>query len=405
MNVPWRPVDPLPPETLARIRRRAIFECCKWDPQVEDVSTIADVPLVLSRGAWRELAALAESLASEVTAAEEELADRPELHHVLGMPRAVAKPLARRPRPRATAPARIVRFDFHHTTEGWRISEANTDVPGGMNEASGLGALMSPLHPGTSAAGDPAAEYVRAIVRRLPPGGLVALAHATAYTDDRQVMSYIGRRLAEAGARPCLVSPAHILWRDGRARLETAWAAGSVDAVIRFFPGEWLANLPARCGWTSYFGGSATPISNPATALLTQTKRFPLTWPRLGTPVPTWRALLPETCDPRDADWASGGDWVLKPALGRVGEGIRLRGITTRRDMDRIARDARRRPHAWVAQRRFSPTPLVVRGAELHPSVGVYTIDGRAAGAYGRIAERPLIDWQARDAAVLVDVG
>jgi hypothetical protein len=33
---------------------------------------------------------------------------------------------------------RLVRFDFHLTDAGWVISEANCDVPGGINEASHL---------------------------------------------------------------------------------------------------------------------------------------------------------------------------------------------------------------------------------------------------------------------------
>jgi len=45
-----------------------------------------------------------------------------------------------------------------------------------------------------------------------------------------------------------------------------------------------------------------------------------------------------------------------------------------------------------------------VREKDFYPSVGIYTIDGHAAGAYGRIAERPLIDGRARDAAVLVSM-
>jgi glutathionylspermidine synthase len=403
MTAPWLDVEPLPPDTLAHVRRRAIFDCCKWDPQVEDVSTVADVPIVLPRDEWRRIAALAETLSREVIDAEDELAARPDVHPVLGLPRQLAKPLGRTQGAPAAGRARIIRFDFHHTNQGWRISEANTDVPGGMNEASGLGALISSHFPGTTPAGDTAGEYVRAILSALPPGAHIALAHATAYTDDRQVMVYIARRLTEAGARACLVSPAHIRWCDGRARLESGWAHGVVDAVIRFFPGEWLPNLPAVCGWTSYFRGSATPLSNPATALLTQTKRFPLTWPMLTTRLPTWRALLPETRDPRDVNWKDSDEWVLKPALGRVGEGIGLRGVTPGKDWDRIARDVGRRPEGWVAQLRFVPTPFVVRGASLHASVGVYTIDGRAAGAYGRLAERPIIDWLARDAAVLVE--
>ena len=77
---PWQTVDPLPPELFVPLRRRVIFDCCKWDPQVEDVSTIADIPLVLPARVWRELASLAESLAREVMAAETELRGRPDLH-------------------------------------------------------------------------------------------------------------------------------------------------------------------------------------------------------------------------------------------------------------------------------------------------------------------------------------
>jgi hypothetical protein len=55
-----------------------------------------------------------------------------------------------------------------------------------------------------------------------------------------------------------------------------------------------------------------------------------------------------------------------------------------------------------VAQRRFAATPLRIGETDRYPGVGVYTVDGRVAGAYGRIAERPLIDARARDAAVLI---
>ena len=38
----------------------------------------------------------------------------------------------------------------------------------------------------------------------------------------------------------------------------------------------------------------------------------------------------------------------------------------------------------------------------LHPCIGVYTVDDRVAGAYGRLSARALTDWRSRDAAVLV---
>ncbi len=399
---PWLRVHPLSPDVFAPLRRRVIFDCCKWDPQVEDVSTIADIPLVLPAQLWCELALCAESLAREVMAAETELRHRPDLHGRLGLPRALRRALGDQPGETTIGIARLVRFDFHHTTAGWRISEANSDVPGGLNEASGLSALMAEHYPGTTPAGDTAGAYMSAISTSLDGGAHVAFVHATAYSDDRQVMTYLSRRFAASGLRASLVSPAHLRWDDGRARLETAWTSDTVDAIVRFFPAEWLPNLPSACGWSHFFHGGSTPVSNPASAILTQSKRFPLTWEALRTPMPAWRSLLPETRDPRDVPWHEREEWVFKPALGRVGEDIVMTGVTEAKHVTRLSRDARWFPSRWAAQRRFAATPFRVRGADLYPSIGIYTIDGRAAGAYGRIAERPLIDGRARDAAVLV---
>src|SRR5687768_18438691 len=94
MTAPWRDVQPLPADAAARLRRRAIFDCCKWDPQVEDTSTVAAFPIVLDRKSWQEISTAAESLAAETLAAEAELAERPELHGMLALPRAVRRALS-----------------------------------------------------------------------------------------------------------------------------------------------------------------------------------------------------------------------------------------------------------------------------------------------------------------------
>ena len=57
------------------------------------------------------------------------------------------------------AAARVMRFDFHWTPDGWRISEVNSDVPGGFSEASELPLLMTPHYPGAQAAGNPGAAW------------------------------------------------------------------------------------------------------------------------------------------------------------------------------------------------------------------------------------------------------
>jgi glutathionylspermidine synthase len=161
--------------------------------------------------------------------------------------------------------------------------------------------------------------------------------------------------------------------------------------------------LPRACHWSRLLAGSQTPLSNPATALLTQSKRFPLVWNDLTTPLPTWRSLLPETRSPRVVDWRNGDGWVLKPALGRVGDGIGLRGVTAEKQWRAIARDAHWYPEYWTVQRRFDATSVLTHDGPRYPVLGVFTISGRAAGIYGRLAAHPLIDHQAQDVAVLVE--
>jgi hypothetical protein len=39
----------------------------------------------------------------------------------------------------------------------------------------------------------------------------------------------------------------------------------------------------------------------------------------------------------------------------------------------------------------------------MYPCIGVYTIDGKAAGVYGRVGKKPIIDQYAFEAAVLVN--
>ena len=368
---------------------------------MEDTSTIAAFPIILEPEEWPALSRMAESLAAETLEAEAELAERTDLHSALALPRAVTKALARSRSHPTPGIARLVRFDFHHTRDGWRISEANTDVPGGLNEASGLARLMEPHFPGACSAGDVTAQYAHALAGG-PVGARVGLAHATAYADDRQVMEYLARRLREIGAEAILMSPSHLRWRDGRAHVELAGRLTELDAVARFFPAEWLPNLPATAGWEHFASRAVTPVSNPARALLTQSKRFPLVWDSLHTLLPTWRSLLPETLDPREAPWQRSEEWVLKPALGRVGEDVGIPGVSSGKEWKSITRSVRWRAGHWVAQRRFEPTVIHQGGEAYHPCIGVYTIGTRVAGAYGRLATRALIDYRAQDVAVLV---
>jgi hypothetical protein len=115
-----------------------------------------------------------------------------------------------------------------------------------------------------------------------------------------------------------------------------------------------------------------------------------------------WRALLPETRDPQNAPWRSDPGWLLKGAFGNNGDEVIDRQYNTRRDWWKIARSVSCWPRSWVAQRRFECLPITTPDGPRYPCLGVYTVNGRFAGIYGRIAAKPFIDYAAVDVAVLV---
>jgi glutathionylspermidine synthase len=407
VKMPWRLGGPLEPAAWAEVRERAIFDCCKWDIQSEDHCVLADFPLILETQDWETLAGLAEKLAAEALESEREIATRPELHAVLGLPRAIRRAMAGcdgSDIPQGAA--RVMRFDFHFTTQGWRISEANTDVPGGFIEGSGFARLMAEYFPDCQAPPDVAEAYVGAIASAAGEGATAGLVHATAHSDDRQVMEFLGRKLERLGVRALLLSPAHLRWQAGRAGVVNSFATGAGDApavLVRFFPGEWLPLLGSREIWKAWFCGGTTAMSNPGTALLVQSKRFPLTWQSLRSAMTAWKSLLPETVSPREVGpSASMDEWVYKPVLGRVGEDIAIAGVTEERLRRALMKDVHKHSDHWVAQRRFESVATESSGGRRHVCLGVFTVDGRTAGIYGRISAKALIDQEAQDIAVLI---
>jgi glutathionylspermidine synthase len=376
----------------------------KWDAQVGDVAAMARFPLVLSKPAWARLASMAASLARETVAMEAELSNRPELWSRLGLPRALDRALRpRRDEPPTPGAARIMRFDFHPTEEGWRVSEVNSDVPGGFTESSRFAELVAKRTGAGAVAGDAGNAWMTAVAGAAGADGAVVLVSAPGWLEDTQVVTHLAARLRDLGIRAYVASPHHLRWVDGRAYLRSDFGSTRVDAVVRFYQAEWVAELACRDSWTPLFRGGRIPVSNAGTAALTESKRLPLLWSELDSPSVAWRSAVPPTFDPREAGRALHGDWVLKPAFGNTGDGIALRRHMSPSEWVRRLASALLRPRRWVLQQRFRSLPLESPMGPVHACVGVYVVDGRVAGAYGRISPTAFIDHCAIDTAVLVE--
>jgi hypothetical protein len=163
VRLPFKAGATLSKDDWCEVRHESIFECCKWDIQPEDHSVLAPFPILLEESHWRDLAKYSGAVSREALEAENELLRRPELHATPGIPSRIQKILRRSREHSTSAPApRIMRFDFHFTREGWRISEVNADVPGGFIEASGFTKIMAGYFPETVPL-DPAGALAEAI--------------------------------------------------------------------------------------------------------------------------------------------------------------------------------------------------------------------------------------------------
>lgn len=391
----------IPEKDYSDYRYEVIFKAYKWDPQVEDHNTVAKQVLLMDGETAKQLESWAEQLSEETVLMEEALAKMPAPAKKLGFPKTVLKNLDRLSGYERRQNIRLMRFDFHPTETGWAVSEVNSDVPGGMAEASVLPQIAARYFEGYEPRKNVAESLLNAFQEKIKKDGTIAFVHATSYSDDRQVMEFLSDYFGKNGFRTMFAAPDHIKWSDRKAVSILKGYEGQVDGIVRFFPLEWLTNLPNGANWKGYYD-TVTPSCNHPIAIYAQSKRLPLIWDKLGVEVPAWKKLLPDTLEPKAVSAADTG-YIYKPALGRVGEGISVKEAVTEKEFNTIRKAVRRHPQDWLAQRRFISSPVMSPEQEnYHLCVGVFTVNGKSAGFYGRISPYPRIDARARDIPILV---
>lgn len=404
---------PIPREKYNDYRLKLMFDCYKWDPQFLDHNTVARYALVLTKQEQEELARLTEALDRETRAAEEFLNQHQELAKPLALPKSVSKEIKQMKNYEPDKHVRLMRYDFHPTVDGtWAVSEVNSDVPGGFAESSFMPAAAIDCLSETTKTGSSEVSYwypnfgeimVEAIAKKVPEEGRIMMVHCTCYSDDRQVMQFLGDRLEDRGFQVIYGAADHLNFRDHKAYSILDGNEGKIDAIFRFTPLEWLTEIkPKR--WEGYFDTTTVSCNHPV-AMYAQTKRFPLIWDVLeanGVSLSTWRALLPETLEVKDAKGKEG--FIYKPACGRVGEKISIKEACSGDEYQKILAEVKKHPKKYLAQKKFISKPLVgENGEEFHVCLGSYTVEGKHAGFYARISDTPRIDSNAADIPVLVE--
>ena len=391
----------IPTNKYSDYRYEVIFKAYKWDPQVDDHNTISKYVCLMNEETAKQLETWAEELSRETILMEEALIHNLSLAKDLGFPKKILKELKKLKDYDKNKHIRLMRFDFHPIEEGWAISEVNSDVPGGFAEASILPEIASKLFEKCKPYKNSADILLKEFKSRLKNNARIAFIYATSYSDDRQVMEFLSDHFNENGFDTVFAGPDHIKWNDKKAYNIVYGQEGNIDGIIRFFPLEWLVNLSPKANWEGYYTTETCSCNHPI-SIFAQSKRLPLIWDKLEIDIPTWKRLLPATIDPRLIK-SKDDDWILKPTLGRVGEDISIKGTIPEKELLDIFKVAQRHPNDWVAQRLFKSKPLITENNEAyHLCVGVFTINAKSAGFYGRISPYPRIDARAEDIPILV---
>lgn len=382
-----------------------MLDCYKWDPQFCDNNTVAKYALVLSEKEHEELKLLTEKLIKETTEAENFLNKNLKYTKALEIPNKFRSDIKSMKNYNPDKHIRLMRFDFHPTLENkWAVSEVNSDVPGGFAEATLMNRksleYLSNENYYAISFGDFLADAIKKKVRQ---GGRIMLVHCTSYSDDRQVMQFLGDKLSGMGYEVIYAAADQLKFENGKAISILNNREGEVDGIIRFSPLEWVADMKTK-NWHGYFDTETVSCNHPI-AIFAQTKRFPFVWDLLeskGIDLSTWRELLPETLKVNDKKVDD--KFIYKPVYGRVGENISIKEACKDDEYKKILEDVKRHPKKYLAQKKFNSRPLTNEdGEEFHVCIGSYGVENSHAGYYARISRSPRIDSYAADIPVLIE--
>jgi hypothetical protein len=387
-----------------------------WDAFVGGERRVDLHPLVLSEATHRAAVRVAESVVRAVGRAAAIAHDDADERALYGFDADVLR-LAAASR-EAGDDASMMRVDLLLGEDGvFRACEINADCPGGHNEAAGLPALLR----GTGFDGgyDPSTNLVALTARladlaRRPDGsqGAVALLHATAYAEDLQICALLKRSLERAGVRAVLAPPTAPRRVPG---VGLRVGETMVRALYRYFPTEYTAGHRNVGDLEEAVRvGEVKTLTSYAHMFAQSKLSLARAWARQADlareDAIAVRAYVPESIDAADAPramlLAEREGWVLKRALGRVGDQVYVGSLCDAPSWSELVEEVlalRAEGDRWIAQRvvpqRPVPTPLGPRLVTL----GVYVLDGRFVGYFARLTPESHVSHDALVVPVVVE--
>jgi hypothetical protein len=298
-------------------------------------------------------------------------------------------------------PITLARYDAFRTPGGWRFSEFNCDVPGGIHEGAGLNDLI-----GGDRARFRVVEFLTESLCRDTVRPAVAVCYASGYAEDLEQCQFLRREWGRVGIRAILCNPENLVWNGRELR-----AFGErIDVVYRFFPAEWMMEVRNFDALLSAAKSGALPMINGFSALVAQSKKTMALWhERIDLFDAAERDLIlghvPRTEAFRAADlerYRRDRDrLVVKRQFGRIGEEVLMGSHCDDQEWALWLGWPASEPEQWIVQERFDNLPIAVDGEAIYGCFGPYVVDGRFAGLYNRFARDGFIAFNALVGAVV----
>lgn len=314
--------------------------------------------------------------------------------------------------------AALMRVDLLLGADGnFRACEINADCPGGHNEATGLPRLAQSagfwqgLNPTTVL--DELAARLAALADRPGPGrGTVALLYATAYAEDLQVCALIERALRERGVRTRRCPATAPRWQGDAVYVGQT----PVAALYRFFPMEYMDGQRNLEGLISAVASGRLKTLSSFAHIYSQSKLAFARGGALRDRLAAADALAlaehtPLSCElgdlPAEQLRAERAQWVLKRALGRVGDEVFVGALLTDEDWASLcaavtAAITGPAEERWIAQRFVPQQSIATPLGDMLVTLGVYVLDGRFVGYFARLSPHSHVSHDALCVPVFV---
>ncbi|HEY3354468.1 MAG TPA: glutathionylspermidine synthase family protein [Polyangia bacterium] len=400
--------DPLrDPEALRQLATRFLV----WDAFVGGRPRVAAAPLVLSARLHAAAVAVAERTVAVLDGrvARWAMADPAEAAHYGFAPDVEALVRASW---RGRDTAALVRLDLL-LDRGlrWRPCEINADCAGGHNETLALPRLARAA--GARSGRDPTfvVDALTARLVALARGDAVGLTYATGHAEDLQICALVAGAVRARGHDAVLTAPTALKERGGFIEAH----GRRLGALYRYFPTEYMegqTNLEALAAAVA--AGRLRTLTSFAHMPAQSKVVMARAWARLGAlPRPEAafvRAHVPYTIDVATTSparlVAERPGWVLKRALGRVGDEVFVGDLSDDDDWaELVAAIAERRAggERWIAQAYVPQRPLPTPWGARLVTLGAYVLDGRFVGYFARLSPESHVSHDALVVPVLVE--